>query len=336
MSQMAPRGFIIAMMIPPPYTPVTVSDRRLRRWPCLVLVWLVALPSLVWAQPQSTTPEHVLDVLTFNAALLPEIAASTEQATRAARMAPHLVGYDVLVLQELFVNRWRRAVLAELAASYPYRGDLVGRDGARDLPWRQDGGVVILSRWPIVRQAVLTFDGVCSGSDCLADKGVAYAAVRKGARTYHVFSTHAQSVYGRDPSHVRAAQFALLRAFVAALDIPRHEPVIVAGDLNVDAYTPELADMLRVLGAAWPPRVGDGRFTWDPASNAWAYGEPEWLDYVLWLTDHAKPVSAWNEALLLRDGDLDLSDHHAVWGRIVMPATPPRPPSAARVEREPH
>ncbi|MFU8889143.1 MAG: sphingomyelin phosphodiesterase [Trueperaceae bacterium] len=279
----------------------------------------LAVVAAAWAQPAVPTPDHVLDVLTFNAALLPELAASTRQSERAARMAPHLVGYDVLVLQELFINRHREALLAELADAYPYRTALVGADGARDLPWRQDGGTVILSRWPIEREAQMLFEDVCSGSDCLADKGVAYAAIRKGTRVYHVFATHAQSVYGRDPPAVRAAQFALLRAFVDAQAIPVDEPVIVAGDLNVDAHTPELDAMLGALRAVWPPLVGDGRYTWDPVANALAEGGREWLDYVLVSLDHAQPARAWNRALPLRDGGLDLSDHFAVWGRVIMP-----------------
>ncbi|MBW6456882.1 MAG: sphingomyelin phosphodiesterase [Trueperaceae bacterium] len=295
---------------------------RPRRAAASLAAALVALAvvAAAWAQPAVPTPDHVLDVLTFNAALLPELAASTRQSERAARMAPHLVGYDVLVLQEVFINRHREALLAELADAYPYRTALVGADGARDLPWRQDGGTVILSRWPIEREAQLLFDDVCSGSDCLADKGVAYAAIRKGTRVYHVFATHAQSVYGRDPPAVRAAQFALLRAFVDAQGIPADEPVIVAGDLNVDAHTPELDAMLDALRAAWPPLVGDGRYTWDPVANALAEGGREWLDYVLVSLDHAQPARAWNRALPLRDGGLDLSDHFAVWGRVIMPA----------------
>jgi endonuclease/exonuclease/phosphatase family metal-dependent hydrolase len=295
--------------------------RRVTTCLAAALAWL-ALVANAWAQPVQPTPDHVLDVLTFNAALLPEVAASTRQSERAARMAPHLVGYDVLVLQELFINRHREALLAELAAAYPYRSALVGLDGARDLPWRQDGGTVILSRWPIEREAQLLFGDVCSGSDCLADKGVAYAAVRKGTRVYHVFTTHAQSVYGRDPPTVRAAQFGLLRAFVGAQAIPVDEPVIVAGDLNVDAYTPELDDMLRVLRAAWPAVAGDARYTWDPAANALAEGGREWLDYVLVALDHAQPTRAWNRVMPLRDAGLDLSDHFAVWGRVAMPASP--------------
>jgi len=296
--------------------------------PCRVTASLAAalaswaLLATAWAQPVQPTPDHVLDVLTFNAALLPELAASTQQSERVARMAPHLVGYDVLVLQELFINRHREALLAELAGAYPHRSALVGSDGARELPWRQDGGTVILSRWPIEREAQLLFEEVCSGSDCLADKGVAYAAVRKGTRVYHVFTTHAQSVYGRDPPAVRAAQFGLLRAFVDAQAISVDEPVIVAGDLNVDAYTPELDDMLGTLRAVWPPLAGDPRYTWDPTSNALAEGGREWLDYVLVSLDHAQPARAWNRVMPLRDAGLDLSDHFAVWGRVAMPASP--------------
>jgi len=291
---------------------------RWLRLPRVLCALALVVPA--WAQPLAPAADHVLDVLTFNAALLPEPVASTRQGERAARMASHLLGFDVVVLQEAFINRHRDALVAVLADAYPYRTELVGRDGARGLPWRQDGGTLILSVHPIVAQASMTFDEVCSGSDCMADKGVAYAAVRKGAFTFHVFTTHAQSIYGRDPPAVRAAQFALLRAFVDAQGILADEPVIIAGDMNVDAHTGELEDMLRLLRAAWPPNAGEIRFTWDPATNALAYGPQEWLDYVLVSVDHAQPASAWNRALPLRDGDLDLSDHFGVWGRIGMPS----------------
>ena len=262
---------------------------------------------------------RILDVLTFNAALLPEVVASTGQAWRAAVMAPHLTGYDVLVLQELFVDSWREGLLEELAPYYPYRTAVVGEDGARGNPLRQDGGVVILSRWPIVSSANLTFGAVCSGTDCLADKGVAYAAVLKGDRRYHVFGTHAQSVYGFGVAGVRARQFALWRSFLDGLAIPADEPVLLTGDLNVDAYTPELDDMLTALSAVRPPTVGPLAYTWDPALNALAGGGSEWLDYVLYAADHHAPAAAWNRAVALREGDRDLSDHFAVWGRVVMP-----------------
>lgn len=295
-------------------------------WRSLAFASLLAALSWASAQPASDpsasvppgSGPRVLDVLTFNAALLPEVAAATRQAERAARMAPHLVGYDVLVLQELFVNAWREALLEELADAYPHRGDLVGSDGARMMPWRQDGGVIILSRWPIERTATHLFGRTCSGTDCLADKGVAYVALRVGERLVHVFGTHAQSRYGADDAAVRAAQFAQFRAFVDAQGIPPDAAVLLAGDFNADAFSDELASMLATLDADWPEVVGDVRATWDPGANAFAGGRRvQWLDYVLVARGHAAPAEATNRALPLRDGDLDLSDHFAVHGRFV-------------------
>lgn len=262
--------------------------------------------------------DRFLDVLTYNAALLPAAVSSTRPAERVALMAPYLKGYDVLVLQEVFVDEWRERLLTELADAYPYRGELVGRDGAGGFPFTEDGGIVILSRWPVVRQATMTFGPTCSGTDCLADKGVAYVAVRKGERTFHVFGTHAQSVYGFDPAAVRAAQFELFAGFVAGQDIPEDEPVLLAGDFNVNAYSPELESMLRTLGASWPPLLGTVRATWDPGSNVWADGPTEWLDYVLVADGYAVPAAAWNRALPLRVAGMDLSDHHAVWARVAL------------------
>lgn len=180
--------------------------------------------------------DRFLDVLTLNTALLPEPVSYTSPTVRAAVMAPYLAGCDVLVLQEALVVGWRDAVLAELADAYPYRGEVVGRAGSGGLPWRQDGAIVILSRWPVVRQTALTFGAACSGTDCLADEGAAYVTVRKGDRTYHVFATHARSSFGLDAAAVRAERFELMAGFVAAPVIPRDEVVLLAGDLDLSDH----------------------------------------------------------------------------------------------------
>jgi len=262
--------------------------------------------------------DRFFDVLSYNVALLPEPVSYTLPTVRAARRAPYLAGYDALVPQGAVIDSARERLIAELAEAYPYRGELVGRDGAGGSPLVQDGGIIILSRWPIIRQATVTFGATCSGTDCLGDKGVAYAAIRKGARTYHLFATHAQSSFGRDVARVREAQFQLFAEFIAAQDIPRDEPVLLAGDFNVDAYSPELDSMLTTLGAWWPPVVGSVKTTWDPLGNRWADGRGLWLDYVLVAESYGQPAAAWNRAVPLKDGDMDLSDHYAVWGRIAM------------------
>lgn len=261
--------------------------------------------------------DRVLDVLTFNLAFLPAWVAATEQAERAAVVARHLLGYDVLVLQEAFVPAWVDPLLEELRAAYPHRTEVVGPGTGRGFAQRLPGGVVILSRWPIVRTTSILFGGTCSLSDCMADKGVAYAAVRKRDRVFHVFGVHLQSAFGLFPARVRAEQIAALRALVDELALPPGEVAIVAGDLNVDAYRPEFESVLTVLGAAWPALVGSERFSWDPRSNALAYGPAEHLDHVLALDGHGPVTALWNRVVPLRHDGLDLSDHFAVWGRVV-------------------
>ena len=287
----------------------------------VILLWLVAcVPRTTEATGRvfHRQEDHFFDVLSYNVALLPEPVSYTLPTVRAAKMAPHLAGFDALVLQEAFIDGARERLVRDLAEAYPYRGDLVGRDGAGGSPLMQDGGVIILSRWPIVRQATMTFGATCSGTDCLGDKGVAYAAIQKGERTYHLFGTHLQSSFGRGVPDVRKAQFELFAGFIAEQQIPVDEPVLLAGDFNVDGYSPELAPMLETLDAWWPPVLGAVKTTWDPEGNRWAEGRGVWLDYVLLANGYGAPAAAWNRALPVRDGDLDLSDHYAVWGRVAM------------------
>lgn len=306
-------------------------SRRDRTWLCpWAVAFLLLLPSAgAWGDdlvvrtldvvPVEAT-DRVLDVLTVNLAFLPAWVAVTDQAERAARMAPHLRGYDVLVLQEAFVPAWVDPLLAELAVAYPHRTEVMGPGSGRAFAQALPGGVVILSRWPIVRSAARLFGDVCSLSDCAADKGVAYAAVRKGARVFHLFALHAQSEFGLFPARVRAAQFAILRAFAEAQGIPADELAIVAGDLNVDRFDREFPRALAALGASAPELVGPLRFSWDATTNAYAYGPPQAIDHVLVLDGFGTASAAWNRVVPLRDRGLDLSDHYAVWGRVVAPA----------------
>lgn len=300
------------------------------RWVPWAVAWLVLVPRAgAWGDDLPLrlldvvpvgASDRVLDVLTFNLAFLPAWVSPTDQAERAARMPPHLLGYDVLVLQEAFVAAWVEPLLAELAVAYPHRTEVVGPGRAYGLTQRLPGGVVILSRWPIERSEALLFDDACSLSDCAADKGVAYAAVRKGTRLFHVFGLHGQSEFGLFPARVRATQFALLRDFAEGLGIAGDEIAIVAGDLNVDGMSREFPRALAALGAAAPPWLGAERFTWDPIANPLAYGYRQRLDHVLVLVAFGTPTASWNRAVPLRDGGRDLSDHYAVWGRVVAPA----------------
>lgn len=91
-----------------------------------------------------------------------------------------------------------------------------------------DGGVLIVSKYPIVDAKQLIFKG-CSGWDCGAKKGVAYAKINKDGKFYHIFGTHTDA--GQD--EIQLPQMASMRRMTnEVVGKDKQEPVIYAGDFN--------------------------------------------------------------------------------------------------------
>ena len=245
------------------------------------------------------------DVLTFNTFLLPVLRDS--QDVRAPLMAGHLKGYDVVLLQEAYSDRHREMVLDGLADDYPYQSKVLGRDR-----WlAQDGGVVILSRWPIEDQRERLFGPLCQSRDCWADKGVLYARINKLGRRFHVFATHLQS--RSDGRAIRQQQMAIIRDMIDGLDLPEDEPVLIGGDLNTDRFTDgatgAFTRMMGILEAVLPgPPRGRG---YEPTRSG------RLIDYVLYAENHLQPIEAFNAVRPVVSNGLPLSDHSAVHGHFV-------------------
>jgi endonuclease/exonuclease/phosphatase family metal-dependent hydrolase len=308
------------------------SDRRGDGARCLIgtKVLCRARPMPV---PESRTDDaHHLRVLTYNIFVRPFFVSHDGQRERThhiPRAIAQLPGdpLDVVVIQEAFdEGRLRAHLLGELArAGFPYHTELVRGGGPFQLG---NGGVFIASRWPIERSASRTFQDACSGTDCLAPKGVMYARIRKTvgetSAVYHVFGTHLQSGTGAEPASVRIAQLQQMARFRDSLEIPADEPVVLAGDFNVDAIADpdEVVAMLRTLGAELPTRMHLGEATSDPRTNA-LVGQSgdadeggcrtqymarkqcpccrgQHLDYVLTASQHRQPQSASAKVLHLK------------------------------------
>ena len=212
------------------------------------------------------------------------------------------------------MNKNREYLLAELKSHYPYHSKILGKDRLI----KQDGGVIILSRWPIEKEAEQLYD-ICAGSDCMATKGVVYAKINKEGARYHLFGTHTQA--SAKHRGVREQQFRQLRSFLEEQKISPSEPVIIGGDLNVDLYTDakteEYTAMLNVLKASHPqPYPGpDYPPSMDGSENGFVpEGVNEYLDYILYSDSHLQPDSSFNEGKIFRENGLDLSDHYAVYG----------------------
>jgi endonuclease/exonuclease/phosphatase family metal-dependent hydrolase len=259
------------------------------------------------------------NVLAYNIYMRPARLFADDQADRGAALPSKLRGFDVIVFSEAFDNKVRNQLLADLSGEYPYRTRILGADGLI----AQDGGVIIVSRWPIAAEAQRLFGDVCVGGDCWADKGVLYARLEKQGQTYHVFASHTQA--GRDMSQrrTRMQQLGIIRSFIDDHAPPSAEPVFIAGDLNVDKYDDgEYAAMLGVL-QAWDPRPLGHPYTVDSTINGRA-GYRLYLDYVLVSNGHLQPLKATVETLIPRSqmlsgSDPNLSDHFPVHGHFMFP-----------------
>ncbi|MFI5668366.1 sphingomyelin phosphodiesterase [Streptomyces sp. NPDC051704] len=287
-----------------------------------------------------------LSVLTYNTFLMSKnLYPNWGQDHRASEIpkASFFQGHDVVVLQEAFDNGASDALKSGASAQYPYQTPVVGRSksgwdatgGAYSSTTPEDGGVTILSKWPIVRKEQVVYKDAC-GADWWSNKGFAYVVLNVGGTRVHVVGTHAQST---DPgcgsgeaAEMRARQFKAIDAFLDAKNIPAGEQVIVAGDMNVDSRSPEFASMLANADLADSDSRTGHPYSFDTAQNSIAnYRYPtdprEDLDYVLYRKGNARPagwennvvkeqsapwtVSSWGTSYTYTN----LSDHYPLIGR---------------------
>ncbi|MEU8841728.1 sphingomyelin phosphodiesterase [Streptomyces roseus] len=296
------------------------------------------------AAPSAAAPR--LSVLTYNTFLMSKnLYPNWGQDQRASEIpkASFFQGHDVVVLQEAFDNGASDALKSGASAQYPYQTPIVGRSksgwdatgGAYSSTTPEDGGVTILSKWPIVRKEQVVYKDAC-GADWWSNKGFAYVVLNVNGTNVHVVGTHAQST---DPgcgsgeaADVRARQFKAIDAFLDGKNIPANEQVVVAGDMNVDSRSPEFATMLANADLANSDSRTGHPYSFDTAQNSIAnYRYPtdprEDLDYVLYRKGNARPagwennvvkeesapwtVSSWGTSYTYTN----LSDHYPLIGR---------------------
>jgi len=291
---------------------------------------------------------HVIDLLALNIWVRPWFLQDG-RAARVDRLSGPLRGYDVVVLNEAFQQRICRRLYDALSDEYPHQTPVLGRLSL-PRPWGPalklwNGGVVILSRWPIERTDSRSFRECLGPIDLWSDKGVLYACINKQGQRYHVFGTHAQAtpesyirqanrMMGRDADQDldahRLANYDVIRGFIEDSAIPTDEPVLIAGDLNCDRLTTphQFEHALGLLNAGFPEELSGPPCTLDPVANSLATSpHPEWLDYVLWSRSHLEPRRSRIDVRPMRSGTSwrrhpfgrahhDLSDHYAVLGRF--------------------
>lgn len=289
----------------------------LRRTSGVTLSAALAAVTLIANTPQASAADTPsLRVLTYNAFLMSEnLYPNWGQDHRAAEIpkTSFFQGHDVVVLQEAFDNSASDALARDASTQYPYQTPVVGRSksgwdatgGAYSATTPEDGGVTVLSKWPIVRKEQYIYKDAC-GSDWWSNKGFVYAELNVNGTKVHVVGTHAQSTdsgcKAGEAAQMRSRQFKQIDAFLDAKNIPASEQVIVAGDMNVDSRSPEYASMLADAGLTGADARTGHAYSFDTQDNSIAADrypdDPrEDLDYVLHRTGHAKPAGWTNEVI---------------------------------------
>lgn len=267
---------------------------------------------------------NALKVLSYNIYALPLVSTLIDE--RLGQLPQNLKGYDVILFQEAFSSS-RSSMLNALRAEYPYQTHVpkIPYNGINVF----DSGVLVASRYPIVKTADFIYPD-CTGTDCFADKGIIYAEVVKGGKSYHVTSTHTASFDTAEARALRQVQFQQMRALVDAQGIPSFDAVMFGGDFNVNKliFPTDYAQMLANLNATNPVATGWTASTFDPrinklAGRAGSGGTAvEYLDYVVTSNTHRQPVSGRNDVRIIRSAAApvfktwDLSDHFPVMGEF--------------------
>ncbi len=252
--------------------------------------------------PQTTS----FRVVTFNAWVLP-VRVPSQQRQRRLRQLPQALAAldaDVFVLQEMFDARARRRIVQALAPSYQTTPNATAsRRSLGLLRMDETGGLLVLSRWPIIRHRFFPHPRRVGRKP---DERIG----RKGAMIFHVDTRSGPVTFltlhlyaGTKPrdSRVRLAQLGPLLEILEAE--ASGAPVVFAGDVNTsptvrypeppgpdNPLTPEYAALL-AAGFVDPVPHDPGSAirlaTWVPSRNRYAalpYQETktdERYDYVL-------------------------------------------------------
>ncbi len=157
------------------------------------------------------------------------------QTGRAKMVGPKVPGYDVIAFSEVFDHDGEDNLRKSMKqAGYLHQTKVLGRGRSSGTTW--NGGVMIVSRYPIAKTAYVYFGDTCGGEDCNADKGVVYAKINKsntkGSPNYfHIFATHMNQ--GGKEWNYQKKQLNIIKGLITKQKIPQDEAIIVLGDLNI-------------------------------------------------------------------------------------------------------
>lgn len=188
-------------------------------------------------------------ILTYNIFLRPPLVKNNDSDWKDERLEDFLKllhNYDIICLQEAFGmynSRKLQLIRAANKNGFFYFLDLEAPPFYSK--FLADGGLLILSRFPIVKHSTYYYNyGVVS--DSLAQKSVLYAQIEIGNSKLHLFTSHTQASYNNDLVELFVASFntrldqidQMARFIREVLKLEMNDYTdlaLLCGDLNVDA-----------------------------------------------------------------------------------------------------
>lgn len=267
-----------------------------------------------------TQSNQKISVLTYNTQLMPFYAEVVDDLNqpkiRVEDIPAKISQFDVVILEELFDHDLRSTMTKRMQPQYPYHTKVVDGGNAKVLT----GGVMIFSKWPIVLEKQVVYKASASG-DSLAAKGAIYAEINKEGKIYHIFGTHLQAGGDDSEKQARQKQIVELNNFIASLNIPATDPVLIGGDFNVNQFGGDINMLLNTLNVTLFDNIGY-KYSFDGNIDTMAVSKNHSrLDYVFYHALHAEPKVVLNKVFIIRDLDnekmwpkFDLSDHFTTAG----------------------
>ncbi|AND63400.1 hypothetical protein AX766_02655 [Flavobacterium covae] len=293
---------------------------------------------------------ETFSVMSYNVYQLPSVLTQYKSKERAVELQKYISNLgtetpDVLVIQEGFNARFSDEFIAKIKWVYPYMSSLLGLycssgkgtvlypndwDGyygdCGDTLFHINGGIIILSKYPILKKYQMIFKNKINSPEGLTNRGVAYVIVQKNGKNYHVMGTHTASEQPNFPGRLtREKQFEEMKAFKESFKIPNSEPVIYAGDMNVEyTLTDEFQKMKTLLN-------GTHNYFFNPLTDRGTYSNQNTvvryqgynnynntLDYIFLDKDHKLPeyITPTNRFTAQYFGG-DISDHDPVYTKFV-------------------
>lgn len=282
-----------------------------------------------------TANPNVIHVYCYNPGILMPLEINDQDEIQRAEVMYKAIpkNMDVLIFQEFFEPAQANKILNDLKPWYPYHTGQHNRILINNIG--QDGGVRIVSRYPILEEKEISFsENGCIPDDffsLFANKGVKYAKINKQGQILHVFGTH---------TSLQPCDLYVMGKFIADMNLPEDEVVIMGGDYNVDMNRfdngtisdyPIMLDTLNALEPTYLTFLNDKAYSGTTSGLSHMYCcDPEGrqhLDYIFVSGKHKMPRLLTNRSQQARlnepdasFGIFDLGDHLPIYARIEFPA----------------